>query len=272
MMCVVVVRTLLLIFRRQQQAMASQSKGKSSGKRSSKTSDREGAKMVRQRVANPNTRRSMMGEEGEGNETQDVSRQLSKVAEENALDNDATDDDGKEPSSAWDIFAGGGKKQARAEKMQAPNSRQEKPPQTGSMRSNSTLTTRENSIAKNFHKGNPVVTPGTTVRSGLSNSELLNENRLLKRQLNGLSRVGIRDLAMVSAVRKYTKADLFHKVKFVTNKRQLARIMGRVMDHYNVDPTDRLHWEQTYAPDVCDAINQKRNNVAQNLRKIVASE
>jgi hypothetical protein len=118
-----------------------------------------------------------------------------------------------------------------------------------------------------------LVTPATLPDAvGSCNRSLQLENTKLRRQLNGLCTVGVHEEVLATAVRKYVKVTLFQKVKFVTNQARLNLYMVQVMNYFHVEETDRLHWGQTYQHDVCDAINQKRNHVAQNLRKVFNSK
>ena len=118
-----------------------------------------------------------------------------------------------------------------------------------------------------------VVTPATQPDAvGSSNRSLVLENTKLRRQLNGLSTVGVHEEALATAIKKYVKVTLFRKVKFVTNQARLNIYMVDVMNYFHVEEKDRLHWGSTYQHDVCDAINQKRNHVAQNLRKVFNSK
>ena len=123
--------------------------------------------------------------------------------------------------------------------------------------------------------GQLVTTQGNrpdTVGSTTSSRNLILENTKLRRQLNAFSTVGIHEPVLATAVRKYAKVTLFKKVKFVTNQARLNLHMVQVMEYFHVQEKDRLHWGQTYQHDVCDAINQRRNHVAQNLRKVFNSK
>ena len=174
----------------------------------------------------------------------------------------------RKPNNYWDRLKTHGKKKKKNDSSQATKS------STGDRTISSRDSSNEQLVNKSYKKGPPVATVVPNVSSmGYTHRALALENARLKRQLNGLCNVGVRDKTMATAVRKYTKDELFSKIKFVTHKdEQLENLMSRAVRYFNVTERDKLHWEQTYQHELCDAINQKRNHVAQTLRKVVLSK
>lgn len=67
-------------------------------------------------------------------------------------------------------------------------------------------------------------------------------------------------------IRKMVKEDLFKRVKFITTTAMEAKCMKYLSNKLNV-PAERQHeWSATYAHCVRDALNNKRNNVSQDLK------
>ena len=64
------------------------------------------------------------------------------------------------------------------------------------------------------------------------------------------------------------KESLWKKCKFITCSKTMDNCMEKVADHFNIAAgTGRDHWKSTYAHAVRDALNNRRNNTSQDLKK-----
>ena len=68
-------------------------------------------------------------------------------------------------------------------------------------------------------------------------------------------------------IKKYATNTVFRGVKFVNTSRMMRMIMKRVSEHYKVPPEHQDAWELMFVKDVKYAINNKRNSVAQDMKK-----
>ena len=73
-------------------------------------------------------------------------------------------------------------------------------------------------------------------------------------------------------VRKYATDRVFRGVKFINTRSMLKQIMGRVSDHFSIEKSERAAWELSFEKDVRYAINNKRNSVAQDIKKVLLSK
>jgi hypothetical protein len=91
-------------------------------------------------------------------------------------------------------------------------------------------------------------------------------NQMLARQIRNITKMGGVDKFELMQIRKMVKEDLFKRVKFITTTAMEAKCMKYLSNKLNV-PAERQHkWSATYAHCVCDALNNKRNNVSQDLK------
>jgi hypothetical protein len=89
---------------------------------------------------------------------------------------------------------------------------------------------------------------------------------MLAQQIRNITRMGGVDKYELMQIRKMVKEDLFKRVKFITTTAMEAKCMKYLSNKLNV-PAERQHkWSATYAHCVRDALNNKRNNVSQDLK------
>ena len=91
-------------------------------------------------------------------------------------------------------------------------------------------------------------------------------NALLQRQVRGSADGGATNLVELAAVQKRAKDFLFKKVKFITTANLERQAMRHLASMFNVDKDTEQQWIMTYASEVREALNNKRNNVAQQLK------
>ena len=65
------------------------------------------------------------------------------------------------------------------------------------------------------------------------------------------------------------KENLFKKVKFINTPVVEAAAMAYLAKIFAIKPEEQRDWIATFAPYVRDALNNKRNNVAQDLKAVV---
>jgi uncharacterized Ntn-hydrolase superfamily protein len=92
-------------------------------------------------------------------------------------------------------------------------------------------------------------------------------NRMLRLQVKSVTSVGMADQFQVLQVRKMVKEDLFKKVKFINKHSLEVSCMKYLANKFSIKPEDERDWMATYAPYAKDALNNKRNNVSQDLKK-----
>ena len=97
-------------------------------------------------------------------------------------------------------------------------------------------------------------------------SALQRTNTLLVRQVKGVTRAGTANMVELAAVRKTAKEDLFKKVKFITTAKLENSAMKYLATGFHVKEEERNQWQVIYAHAVREALNNKRNNVAQQLK------
>jgi len=97
-------------------------------------------------------------------------------------------------------------------------------------------------------------------------ARLQNRNAMLSRQIKDVSKIGGVDRYEVMQLRKVVKEDLFKRVKFITTMATETKCLQYLSNKLNVLPETRRDWCATYAHCVRDALNNKRNNVSQDLK------
>ena len=97
-------------------------------------------------------------------------------------------------------------------------------------------------------------------------AKLQARNQMLARQIKNITRMGGVDKYELMQIRKMVKEDLFKRVKFITTTAMEAKCMKYLSNKLNVPPETQQEWSATYAHCVCDALNNKRNNVSQDLK------
>jgi hypothetical protein len=91
-------------------------------------------------------------------------------------------------------------------------------------------------------------------------------NQMLAWQIRNITKMGDMDKYERMQIRKMVKDDLFKQVKFITTTAMEAKCMKCLSNKLNV-PAERQHeCSATYAHCVRDALNNKRNNVSQDLK------
>ena len=68
-------------------------------------------------------------------------------------------------------------------------------------------------------------------------------------------------------VRNFVTDTVFRCVKFINTRSMLQKVMSMVSHGMNVDPNMKKFWEISYEKEVKYAINNKRNSVAQDMKK-----
>lgn len=100
------------------------------------------------------------------------------------------------------------------------------------------------------------------------------QDRLLRaeRQIRAISKTHLADKFMENEVRKYVKESLWKRCKFITSAETMEHCMTEVATHFSIASEKREHWKSTYAHSVRDALNNRRNNTAQDLKKELAGK
>jgi hypothetical protein len=100
------------------------------------------------------------------------------------------------------------------------------------------------------------------------------QDRLLRaeRQIRAISKTHLADKFMENEVRKYVKESLWKRCKFITSAETMEHCMNEVAHHFSIAAEKREHWKSTYAHSVRDALNNRRNNTAQDLKKEIAGK
>ncbi len=91
-------------------------------------------------------------------------------------------------------------------------------------------------------------------------------NQMLARQIKNITSMGGVDKYALTQIRKMVKEDLFKRVKFITTTAMEAKCMQYLSNNLNVPTETKRDWSFTYAHCVRDALNNKRNNVCQDLK------
>jgi hypothetical protein len=96
--------------------------------------------------------------------------------------------------------------------------------------------------------------------------KLQTRNQMLARQIKNITKMGGVDKYEQVQIRKMVKEDLFKRVKFITTTAMEAKCMQYLSNKLNVPTETQREWIATYAHCVRDALNNKRNNVSQDLK------
>jgi hypothetical protein len=89
---------------------------------------------------------------------------------------------------------------------------------------------------------------------------------MLACQIKNITKMGGVDKYELVQRRKVVKEDLFKRVRFITTTAMEAKCMKYPSNKLNV-PTETQHkWSATYAHCAPDALNNKHNNVSQDLK------
>jgi hypothetical protein len=92
------------------------------------------------------------------------------------------------------------------------------------------------------------------------------QNQMLARQIRNVTKIGGVDKYELMQIRKMVQEDLFKRVKFITSTAMEEKCMKYLSNKLNV-PAERQHeWSASYAHCVREALNNKRNNVSQDLK------
>ena len=93
------------------------------------------------------------------------------------------------------------------------------------------------------------------------------DNDELKRTLRDVSTVGVVDESSLYRVRSNTKEHLFKKVKFLISEKTTDDAMAFLVLFMGIEVPKQRDWVNTYLHHVRAAMNNKRNAVAQDLRR-----
>jgi hypothetical protein len=232
---------------------------------------KKGSKKARSSISDHRRRRPVGG-----NDVLNEEARSTTSAESSQDGAESSDEDSVVPSKSASKLTATEKLHKKLKQRQREQQEEERrvADRSNTYKDDSTITSRsgDNLRTPQSSRTGQLVTPVPPDTAGTTNRHLILENTKLRRQLNGLSSIGVREEVLSIAIRKYAKVTLFCKCKFITNQARLNVYMADVMKEFHIEEKDRLHWGQTYQPDVCDAINQKRNHVAQNLRKVFHSK
>jgi hypothetical protein len=103
----------------------------------------------------------------------------------------------------------------------------------------------------------------------LNNEKLESRIKILSRQIKSVSKIGAVDKYEVMMVRKTVKEDLFKKVKFITSSETEKKCMRYLCKKRNIPTDEQRDWSASYAHCLRDALNNKRNNVSQDLKIVI---
>lgn len=70
-------------------------------------------------------------------------------------------------------------------------------------------------------------------------------------------------------VRKYATDRVFRGVKFINSRKMMMDIMGKVSTYFQLEETHKKTWEMCFEKEVRYAINNKRNSVSQDIKKVL---
>ena len=90
---------------------------------------------------------------------------------------------------------------------------------------------------------------------------------MAERQVRAISKTSLADRFMENEVRKYVKESLWKRCKFITCTETMSDCMNEVAAQFAIVAEKREHWKSTYAHAVRDALNNRRNNSSQDLKK-----
>jgi hypothetical protein len=88
-----------------------------------------------------------------------------------------------------------------------------------------------------------------------------------EQQIRAISKSSLVDKFMAGQVKQYVKQSLWKRCKFITCRETMEECMEQVARHFQITGEKREHWKSTYEHAVRDALNNRRNNTAQCLKK-----
>ncbi len=88
-----------------------------------------------------------------------------------------------------------------------------------------------------------------------------------ERQIRAISKTSLADKFLENEVRKYVKEGLWKRCKLITCRETMEECMNEVADQFTIDDKQREHWKSTYEHAVRDALSNRQNNTAQDLKK-----
>jgi hypothetical protein len=88
-----------------------------------------------------------------------------------------------------------------------------------------------------------------------------------ERQIRAISKSSLVDKFLETEIKKYVKQGLWKRCKFITCRETMEECMEEVADTFSVKGNKREHWKSTYEHAVRAALNNRRNNTAQDLKK-----
>jgi hypothetical protein len=91
--------------------------------------------------------------------------------------------------------------------------------------------------------------------------------RNAEQQIRAISKGSLADKFMSAQVKKYVKESLWKRCKFITCRETMEECMEEVAKQFGIIGEKREHWKSTYEHAVRDALNNRRNNTAQGLKK-----
>ena len=93
------------------------------------------------------------------------------------------------------------------------------------------------------------------------------ENDTLKRTLKSVSVIGVVDESSLYSLRNTVKGQLFKRVKFMISETTTKDSMKFLLERMGIDEPAKRDWVNTYLHHVRATMNNKRNAVAQDLRR-----
>lgn len=86
------------------------------------------------------------------------------------------------------------------------------------------------------------------------------------------------DTELYKRIGEYTKQTLFRHIKFVTSDKMMNDLQSKMslgnitMNHFGIDPRDRISWWRACSCAASDAISNHRNQVTQAIKAQVLSK
>ena len=97
-------------------------------------------------------------------------------------------------------------------------------------------------------------------------------NKMLCLKVSSVMTVGAADKFQVLQIWKMVKEDLFKKGKFINKPKLEMLCMKYLANKFSIKPEDKCDWMVTYALYTKDALNNKCNNVSQDLKKLITGK
>jgi hypothetical protein len=96
---------------------------------------------------------------------------------------------------------------------------------------------------------------------------------MLACQIKTMTKMGGVDKYELMQIRKMVEEDLFKGVKFITTTAMVTKCMQYLSNKLNVPKETQRKWTPTYAHCLyCDALNNKHNNVPQDLKSEIRNK